>query len=399
MLEPNSRRLLLDSLQPPPTFQLDIAVGTTYTLDLMALLAAPVAFAFTNWQDRDGRPLLEPLALLKAIRQNADRMLLFCQAGRIQVPSNYQNLMIDLEDSIVEANAIQSSGAFHPKVWFLKFVGRDGEVMYRMLCLSRNMTFDRSWDTSVCLEGPLTDRANAISRNHPLGQFVEALPSLATRSLSKSWNERLKTLAYEIRRVDFEVPEGFDEVLFHPIGIGKKANWPFPDKCDNLLVMSPFVSDGALSDLAATAKKSQLISRVDQLDLLASASIEAFGNGAWTLDEQAQPEPAELESDQSEIATTVGRSERVSAPLSGLHAKVYVLDQGWNTSLFTGSANATHAAFNMNVEFLTELVGRRSVCGVDVILGKPNADQEIRNATSLADMLVQRHSLELGLVN
>ena len=28
--------------------------------------------------------------------------------------------------------------------------------MYRVLCMSRNMTFDRSWDTLLSLEGELT---------------------------------------------------------------------------------------------------------------------------------------------------------------------------------------------------------------------------------------------------
>ena len=44
MLQPTDRRLLFDALAPPTGFKLDFAVGTTYTLDLFALLSAPVAF-------------------------------------------------------------------------------------------------------------------------------------------------------------------------------------------------------------------------------------------------------------------------------------------------------------------------------------------------------------------
>ena len=118
MLEPASRRLLLESLQPPEDWQLDRAVGTTYSLDLIALLTAPVAFAFSDWQDRDGRPVLDPLALLKGVRQYADRMCLFGQAGKIHVPGRYHALLADLEGSIVEARA-PHEGSFHPKLWFL----------------------------------------------------------------------------------------------------------------------------------------------------------------------------------------------------------------------------------------------------------------------------------------
>ena len=46
MLDPDDRHLLVDALKPPPGMVLDVAVGTTFTLDLQALLLAPVSFAF-----------------------------------------------------------------------------------------------------------------------------------------------------------------------------------------------------------------------------------------------------------------------------------------------------------------------------------------------------------------
>jgi hypothetical protein len=55
--------------------------------------------------------------------------------------------------------------------------------------------------------------------------------------------------------------------------------------------------------------------------------------------------------------------------LTGLHAKIYVADAGRQGHIWTGSANATDAAFNKNVEFLVELVGSKRKCGVDVFLG------------------------------
>ena len=44
MLEPEERSLLFDALRPPLGYQLDTAVGTTYSLDLLALATVPVAF-------------------------------------------------------------------------------------------------------------------------------------------------------------------------------------------------------------------------------------------------------------------------------------------------------------------------------------------------------------------
>jgi hypothetical protein len=223
MLEPHSRRLLLDSLHAPEGHRLDFAVGTTYTLDLVALLAASVAFAFSDWQDRDGRPTLEPLALLKAVRQYADHVCLFCQAGKIAAPRAYQPLLASLEDSVVEAVAPRG-GSFHPKLWFLRYAADDGSVTYRFLCLSRNMTFDRSWDTMLCLEGLLRDRVNAFGQNHPLGDFVAALPTLAPRGLAPLWQQRVEQLAHELRRVEFEVPAPFTDYAFWPLGVSEPSN-------------------------------------------------------------------------------------------------------------------------------------------------------------------------------
>ena len=53
---------------------------------------------------------------------------------------------------------------------------------------------------------------------------------------------------------------------------------------------------------------------------------------------------------------------------SGLHAKLYVADDGRKAHVWTGSANATQAAFNTYVEFLVEMIGQKNICGVDVFL-------------------------------
>jgi hypothetical protein len=391
MLEPHSRRLLLDSLRPPEGHRLDFAVGTTYTLDLVALLAAPVAFAFSDWQDRDGRPTLEPLALLKAVRQYADRVCLFCQAGKISVPRAYQPLLASLEGSVVEAFAPQG-GSFHPKLWFLRYAADDGSVTYRFLCLSRNMTFDRSWDTMLCLEGPLRDRVNAFGQNHPLGDFVAGLPGLARpRGLAPLWEQRVGQLAYELRWVEFEAPAPFPDYAFWPLGVSERAAWPFPDRLDRVLVISPFVDDGCIGDLAWHEAPLSVVSRPESLSRLSPESVRRFDN-VWALDDTAEPEAGDLEESaagQGSPPGPPGADDPVTAdeiPLVGLHAKLYVADVGWSAHVWTGSANATRAAFQRNVEFLVELRGRRKDCGVEATLGRPEGGGGNR-VRCLADLL------------
>ncbi len=390
MLEPSDRKLLFDSLQPPPGGQLDFAIGTTFTLDLFSLLTTPVAFAFSECQDSQGRPTADPLALLKGVRQYADRIHVFCQAGRIHVPSRYVSLLASLEESISEVAAPNKGGVFHPKVWVLRFNTEEG-VLYRFLCMSRNISFDPCWDTILCLEGPLTDRKNAFSVNRPLGTFIEALPTLCNQKLAPVWRKRVTQAAAEIQRVAFEVPIPFDEIAFHPLGLPGVRSKPLPESCDKALVISPFVSNGLLQKICQSTSSAQLVSRSDELDKLNADTLAGFAAGAWMLADNAVPEVEdEVDSGSADQPTP----NKLVSHLRGLHAKVYVVDQGWNASVLTGSANATSAAFESNVEFLTELRGKRSKCGVDAILGDSNQDPAKGNV-SLTHML-ERFVLSSG---
>ena len=91
MLDPDDRHLLVEALKPPPEMTLDIAVGTTFTLDLQALLVAPVSFALFSATAPGGES--DSLALLEAVRRHADRITIFCQAGCIAVPRTLQPVL------------------------------------------------------------------------------------------------------------------------------------------------------------------------------------------------------------------------------------------------------------------------------------------------------------------
>ena len=68
-------------------------------------------------------------------------------------------------------------------------------------------------------------------------------------------------------------------------------------------------------------------------------------------------------------------TEESLPPLAGLHAKVYVMDDGWKARVGVGSANSTAAALGdppRNVEFMVELVGSKSRFGIDALLTPPN---------------------------
>jgi hypothetical protein len=139
----------------------------------------------------------DPLALLEALRCYGDRFTVFCQSGQIRLPPKYPPLVIFLEPCIYEVRAPDPAGVFHPKVWALRFIAEDGAVRYRVLCLSRNLTFDRCWNTVIALDGEQSNRTNAIAANHPLADFVATLPNLALRKLAPQRRQAIAKVADE----------------------------------------------------------------------------------------------------------------------------------------------------------------------------------------------------------
>jgi hypothetical protein len=371
MLSPDERSHLLALLRPPAGCKLDSAVGTTFSLDLLSALMLPLSFAFFDWEHVNGEPAADPLALLEALRRYGDSFTIFCQSGQIRLPKNYQPLLTFLEPCIYDVVPPDAEGVFHPKVWALRFIAEDGEVRYRILCLSRNLTFDRCWDTVVALDGKLLDRTNAIAANRPLADFVGALPALALRSVTRDRRQGIAQIAEELKRVLFTWPEGFEEdkCRFWVGGLSRRIVSPFGEHRNKAVIVSPFVSDAVVRDFLDHSDETHLVSRPESLQSLPQKTLQDCGS-VRTLS-------SEMTEDTDDEVPIVGKDE----VLDGLHAKLFIVDRGWNTSVFTGSFNATVHALRHNVEFMIELVGKRSRFGVDQFL------RQTKGETNFADLL------------
>ena len=364
MLEPGRRRLFTDTLRPPEGYVLDRAVGTTFTLDLMTLLAVPLAFTFRDAYDSNGQLPTELLSLLESARRYAGRIMVFYHGGRMGVPRASQPALAFVEQSVIAAfprDRNQSGAAFHPKVWVLRYKARDGKVdepdKYRLICQSRNLTFDRSWDSSLVLDGELVQGSDdEYSVNRPLADFIRSLPTLASDPITNMQVEIIEDIADELRRVRFEPPEGLELSRFLPFGI-RGTNPPYPDYAHRpLLVISPFLDGEFLREIEARRPRSVLISRREAL-LTAPADAVGVFDEVYAFKSHLEPEPED--------------SEESFIPLIGLHAKIYVIDDGWNARVGVGSANSTAAALGnppRNVEFMVELIGKKSRFGIKALL-------------------------------
>ena len=354
-LDPETRVLYGDSLQPPPGYVFDAGVATTFTLDFETAMAVPVSLALFAAENRDDI-LSHPLALLEGAERIAGRLVVFADAGHLHAQSRPHSRLCSLLERIIVEVTAPRDGAFHPKMWALRFRStRDGDpTLLRLLVLSRNLTRDRSWDISLCLDGEVTGRRDA--RNRPLFDLLTRLPKRAVAGISDETRILTEEIAKDVRRTNWTIPDGFEEVAFAVNGLGR-SNWQ-PSSCARLGVISPFCDTDALNLLAGlpTAKKPIIISRSDQLISVAPRTIKAFERVS-VLDEMAASEDGEEDSANA---------------LQGLHAKAFISEIGWNTVLTVGSGNATRPSLisGRNVELFVSLRGKRSRVGsIEQIMG------------------------------
>ncbi len=369
MLDPNDRHHLLEILSPPPGYEVDRVVGTTFSLDLESCLAIPLAMVQFDWQDANGHLATDPLVLFEAWRRCNQKITLFCQEDRIAVPRPNQRLYAFLESVVIPVRAPRR-GRFHPKIWIMRFVDSENShtVRYRLICLSRNLTFDYSWDTALVLEGSLRRRRVQVSRNIPLVRFIRALPKFAVLPLSEANQKALALLRDEIAYTDFEIPEPFEELRFWSQGL-QGASWPFLKNCERILIMSPFAEPACLGRLSASGNKKVLISRRETLEHLGTETLETFGEALYLNPDSESPNEVTGFESGAEDSEMEHSEARVVTELSGLHAKVFMAETKKRVHVYTGSANATNAAFNGNIEFLVELIGPKSRAGIDTFLG------------------------------
>ena len=100
-----------------------------------------------------------------------------------------------------------NGGAFHPKVWLARFtpVDETADTLLRVAVLSRNLTFDRSWDVALASEAPLRGRRR-VAASRPLADLVRELPQLAanTNGVPRDVAERVEELADQVSRRDWD---------------------------------------------------------------------------------------------------------------------------------------------------------------------------------------------------
>ena len=370
MLSPDVRAVAMDLLRPPSQYQLELAVLTTYTLDLDALLALPLAVL--SQPDKSVEDLMKhPLHLIAALRDAGDRIHVFVDETGIGIPDQGRKLVSTLESSVHPVRA-PNGGVFHPKVWLARFVPDDDDApeLLRLAILSRNLTFDCSWDIALASEAIIGGRRLADSR--PLGELIAELPNMAAKAgarLPKDVSDKVARLAEQARRTAFPAPEGFDSPLrFHSFGIDSRSTgvWPPKNDASRVLAVAPFAVRYGTDMMAALGRdgaERTLVARPEELDRILPEALDKWSE-VLVLSDPASGESA----------------EEARRP-SGLHAKIIGVEHRGQVAWYFGSANLTRAALaesnraapddnRSNVEILACLTGRRHRCGIGQFVDK-----------------------------
>ena len=330
-------------LHPPSGYELGMAVATTYSLDLFALLSIPVALFYKK--NLDGEVKETRLDILDAIQKTSDRVKIYCQKGKIGVPKTHNKIVAFIEDCIAEVLPDDKSISFHPKIWIIRYEGKDKKPVYRIIVLSRNLTFDRSWDLAFFLEGEAGGRLNP--KNKVLTDYLEYLRRKSDFNDSDSFIK-------DLLNTDFKIDAPFFDFNFCPSGFLNRKG-PLPINTKDLLIISPFIQQDTLNQFKnSTSGKKYLFSRREELDKLPVNSYDEFDvysfsqrivDGEFIEDEGALTEPF----------------------YQNLHAKLYILGDQERSNWYLGSANCTTSGFEKNQEFLIHLISENPTVGVQAI--------------------------------
>ena len=370
MLNPNNDRLDYGKiLSAPDGYQLDFAIGTTYSLDLDALTGASLALGLS--EETDSELMKNPICLLEALRATGDKIALFCEGGQIHLPNKVTSLYILLEKMVYQVNSVKKKDvkgypSFHPKFWLLRFV-KNKDVLYRVAVLSRNLTFDRSWDVSFYMDGQ--NSGKNTNKNAPLQDFIDFLVhNLGKDEQSTLKARKMKSISRELDQVVFDTgSKEFYDYDFLPTGIKKSTGGyhsitdtqlfrGFPnggqtDGLHEIFIMSPFVSNDVIQYFNNRSRyinqsEHMLITRKMSLSRLTPSDCSSFK--IFTMkDAVAFGESAISEGEDNAVIQN-----------QDIHAKIYLIRKYSDSDLYLGSLNASHNAVYGNVEFMICLHGK-----------------------------------------
>ena len=299
---------------------------------------------------------------MEALRATGDKVALFCEGGQIHTPNNITSLYILLEKMVFQVSTskrkeITKYPSFHPKFWLLKYVDERGTPLYRVVVLSRNLTFDRSWDVTFTMDGKVNGRKTL--KTSPIVDFVSYLTSnLPSDENAKAKLKKIRMIMRELPYVHFELnSREFEDFEFLPTGIKNSnggfhttADKPFvplfEDSFHEILIMSPFLTNSVIREFV---DRNKYINHTEYMLFTRAMSL-----GKLNPNDCADFRIFTMKDAVVDGESTISEEEQ-QIQKQDIHAKIFMVRKYSDTYLYLGSLNASHNAINGNVEFMVML--------------------------------------------
>ena len=370
MLNPKYDRLDYgEILAPPDEYELDFAVGTTYSLDLCALIGVSQTIGLS--EETDSVRINDPVFLLNVLRNIGDKVVLFCEAGQIHMPNKVTPLYILLEKMVFSVTTakhkrIAAYPSFHPKFWLIRYRNEAREKLYRVVVLSKNLTFDRSWDVAYYMDGVV--QKTETDKNVPLCDFLRYLVrQLPSDENGKSKAKRISEMIKELPYVQFEQKDKeFYDYEFIPNGVKDSygefyrfnETTLFTDTFHEILIMSPFVSGGIIKDFNDRNIKHHI---QDARYMLFTREVSL---GKLKPEDVSNFEIYVMRGNVIDGETAISEDAE-EAQRQDIHAKIFMAMKYSHTDLYLGSLNASHNAVYGNIEFMLRLMAKNRYLNMD----------------------------------
>lgn len=392
----NNSVIYNDWLKPDEGYELHFGVCCTYSLDLEAVTGTMLALGLDNDL---GNTIDNPVALLTGFQKMSNKLAFFCSDCAIKSAGTKFNKIVNILDNAIFEVKPKSGGIFHPKLWFLYYTplkqSKGVRPYVRLLVLTKNLTFDQSLDFGVNLRASVYEEKESKKANQPLVEMLNYLRQFMTTNPSNggSANNRLKMFdklknAFA-KAGDFDYNDEikyklsdnithksfFSDCEFIPIGIDyneeqKKLAVLLNNRSkDWVICVSPFLTNDIIDKIFQNAQSdpedcciyaSALLTRMETLAEKKSVRDNVFKNvGSCFCVKPEFGEQLNEENNQRNSDSVPNAAAALPVPAGDIHAKMYFVGIDNNVYFYTGSANATHSAFNKNVEFLVRLKLRK----------------------------------------
>lgn len=340
-------------LRPEPGWQVDHAVLTTYSTDLVVLVTALISLSGSNLDQRTKGSRVELVRAMEVLR---GRVRVLAQAGRISLPGVPRTILGVLDQFLVEVPANEVTHSWHPKAALIRYtaVGRPDDVQWRLWIGSRNLTRAMNWEAGLVI----------ISQTKGHGRKIEGISELGRELATRAHLDGFAAaaVAQELARLTWECPSGAEVRSLRLLGPELDRGLPsaLPDATEVCLV-SPFLD---LATVKAVAKwggkgvRRTILSTPAAINAVAARDSAAFDGLFHEVLRCSAPETltvgCEPLADGPPLAVETAEGEEL--PPSGLHAKLLYAARGADRRLWLGSANATGRAWDgRNFEIVAEI--------------------------------------------